>query len=406
MSVGYLISEYPARSHTFIRREIEAIRNHDIDIDIFAVHRPDPSSLLSALERKDYDETWSVFPVEVKSLVWAHWKSMFCNPRKYFYTFWRSLTHRNPGAKNLLWSFFYFFEAIYLCQELKQRNVTHLHVHFANVGASVGRLCHFYLGLSWSMTLHGASDFEFPAGPLLSDKLQSASFANCASYYGLSQCYRVLDPNDWEKIFVSRCGIPYRDLPDSIEPSSEHDAPLKLYCVGRISSEKGHLGLLEALRICLEEGLSVELFLIGDGPDRPRLEQRIEELNLDPYIHLLGSQSEQEVLKMVRHADLFALPSFMEGIPLVLMEAMGLGVPVIAPRIAGIPELVIDHDTGLLFHPGDWRNMADCIMELAKDPDLANKLRNNARKKVAADFAIETAVLPLVEAFRGVGEIR
>jgi len=408
MTIGYLVSEYPARSHTFIRRELAAVRKQGIAIEVFAIRRPDQASLISNDERQDYETTWSILPTSLKALLITHGSLFWANPKAYLKTLWRSQCHRNPGLKNSLWGLFHFIEAIQLAKQLQARNIQHLHVHFANAGASIGLLCHSYSGITWSMTLHGACDFEFPAGPLLAEKLRSVTFANCASYYGRSQALRVLEPNDWSKIFVPRCGIPYDLLPPPLEETQNthtggQSAPLKVYCVGRISSEKGHLGLLEALRISHQQGLVIDLYLIGDGPDRQRLEQRIAELQLGQHVHLLGAKSEFEVLDEVRHADMFALPSFMEGIPLVLMEAMGLNIPVVAPRIAGIPELVEDGTTGLLFHPADWNDMAACFIKLASDPALQTHLRTHAQHKVAKEFDITVAVQPLVDAFKRLG---
>ena len=400
MEIGYLISQYPTRSHTFIRREIAEMRRRGGTIHVFALRRCRRDELLSDTDREAYEETWSILPAPFLGLIRVHLWGLFRRPVAYVRTLWRALGHRLPGARNLLWASFQFGEAIRLAHELKRRGLGHLHVHFANAGANVGMLAAGYLGISWSMNLHGACDIEYPAGPLLGAKLESVRFSNCSSHFIRAQALRTLGPEHWDKIFVSRCGIELDAMPEPAAREGAVGGLLRVICVGRLSTEKGHAGLLQAFARALEQGVTAELVLVGDGPSRSMLERRLEELGIADHCHLRGSLAEQECLKEIAAADILALPSLMEGVPLVLMEAMVLEVPVIAPRIAGIPELVLDGQNGLLYDPADWNAMADAIVRLANDAGERLHLGSAGRAKVLQEFVIHRAVEPLWQRFQ------
>lgn len=393
MTLAYLISQYPARSHTFIRREIAELRRRGATIHVFAIRKPPADALLSDQDRQDHLETTSILPVSITTLLVRHLRAFLKRPGRYLTTLSAALSHRLPGLRNLLWAVFQFAEAIWLGLELQRRGISHLHVHFANAGANVGYLAHRYSDIGWSMTLHGASDFEYPAGPLLGRKIESCSFANCISYYGRAQALRTVSPEHWRKIFVSRCGIEPDGLPQ--KPLKLPGSMLQVVCVGRLSTEKGQLGLVEAFAIVATQTPEVRLVIVGDGPDRRHVEMAIRNRRLEDKVILTGAVAEQEALARIAAADLFALPSLMEGIPLVLMEAMALEVPVVAPRLTGIPELV-EHDVnGLLYSPGNWNEMAEQISSLLANPGLRDRLARQGRQKVLHEFTIAKGVEPL-----------
>lgn len=400
-TIAYFVSEFPARSHTFIRRERDAMIDHGTTIAMHATRRCNIEDLKTDDEKKDHESTWSILPIDWWSVIRTHWRLFSGRPKRYVKTLRKAFKHRLPGAKNALWSAFYFAEAGVLAERLKTIHAKHLHVHFANAGASIGYLAHQLTGIPWSMTLHGACDFEYPAGPLLKDKLESVKHAIFVSKYGMSQAMRQVSPDHWEKFKVVRCGIePHQLLPFSQLPR-EFSGPPTVYCIGRLSSEKGQLGMLEAFARLREKMPSAQLKMIGDGPDGQRLLNRSHALGIGDHVAWLGAVSEQTVIDHLRHhAHVLALPSFMEGIPMVLMEAMGNGVPVVAPRIAGIPELVIHQTHGMLYHPADWQDLADRLYDILTNTPLQQTLTINAWKKVDEEFRIDTATKPLAELFQ------
>ena len=404
MTVAYFVTEYPGGSHTstFIRREIAALRDRGVDIDVYAIRRPPRDSLLAEREVQDWNETWSVLPVQPTALVQSHLRAALHSPARYVSTLATALRHRNPGARNLLWALFHFAEAVHLAGELDRRRATHLHVQFATSGAQIGMLVHALTDMPWSIALHGSCDFEYPAAPLLGDKLETVEFASCASHFGRAQAMRTVPPQFWDRLFVSRCGIEIDQLP-ARQPSDRALPTFHIYSVGRLSPEKGPSGLIAALEKCRAAGLDAHLTVVGEGPTRPELDGWVAALGLSDHCHLLGALAEEDTLKQIARADVVALSSFMEGLPVVLMEAMGLGVPVVAPRLAGIPELVEHERNGLLYHPGDWDGLAAAILRLAHDPDLVRRLTNEARTTVREEFDVTGAVGPLAERFGAMG---
>ncbi|HEX7479769.1 MAG TPA: glycosyltransferase family 4 protein [Polyangiales bacterium] len=403
MRVGYLTSQYPASSHTFIRREIEAVRACGLEVCTFSVRAPREDERRAATDQAAFDQTFYILPVRAAALVATHAAAFARRPGAYLRTLGLALRHRVPGAKAWVWAVFYFVEAIVLARELERQRVEHLHNHFANAGATVGLLASSYLGLPWSLMLHGISELDYPAGLLLGRKLQAARFAACASHFVRAQAMRLSAPEDWHKLFIVRCALDLEVLP-TLEPKATLNNPrelVRVICVGRLSEEKAHLGLLEAFQRARERGAAVELVLIGDGPERARIERRIAELGLQGAVALRGRLPEAETLTEVASSDILVLSSLMEGLPVVLMEAMALRVPVIAPCVAGVPELVEDNVHGLLFAPSAWSELADRLQTLAGDRGLRERLGAAGRAKVEAEFEISKAVAPLVARWRG-----
>ena len=397
MRIAYLVTEYPARSHTFIRREVHALRARGISIATFSVRRPPRETVSSTQDRESLKETWYILPPNLISLVAAHLSALVRRPGRYLRVLYLSLRHRVAGIRGLSFSLIYFAEAIILARELKRRQIDHLHTHFANSGAIVGLLASRYLELPWSFTLHGISETDYPAGVLLGKKIEAASFVACASYFGRAQAMRVVSPEHWPKISVVRCAIDLSAIPSRTRPDT-HPHP-RVICVGRLSPEKGYLGLLEAFAKVRAPGVDAELVIIGDGPERVRIERAIDKLNLRASVSLEGALDEHSTLQQIADADILVLPSFMEGLPVVLMEAMALGLPVIASRVAGVPELVTDNHNGLLFRPTDWQELAEKLSQLIVDREFRQRLGCFGRLTIEQAFEINRAIEPLALRF-------
>lgn len=391
--VAYLVSEYPAASHTFIRREIAALRRRGIDIVPFSVRRSalpplDDGVLVEhILGRPFYVYFWALF-------------TALCRRPYRFLSAWRlALIHRQAGLRGLLWSQFHFLEAMLLAQLLRRIGAGRVHSHFANSGATVGMLAANFLGLPWSLTLHGISETDHPAGGMLPGKILRADFVACASWFMRAQAMRVVDQQHWANITVVRCGIDHSALPPSLPDGGTGDHITHFICIGRLSAEKGYSGLLNSFAALIAGGTRAKLTIVGEGPLRRQIEDTIGELALTGQVRLLGALPEQATLNEIARADVLVLPSLMEGLPVVLMEAMALGKPVIASCVAGIPELVHDGVTGLLFRPSDWDQLGERMHLLAHDRVLRTRLADAGRAAVATEFAIDKAVEPLVQHF-------
>jgi len=399
MRIAYLVSEYPATSHTFIRREVNALRGAGVCVATFSVRRPASSTVNTARDRTSLQETFYILPASLISLFVSHGAALLKHPIRYLGVLGLALRHRVPGLSALIWSLFYFAEAIVLARELERRRIDHLHTHFANAGANVGLFASHYLKLPWSLTLHGISETDYPAGVLLGAKIEAARFVACASYFGRAQAMRVVAPEQWTKLFVVRCAVDLKDIPERVRHDSSSRS--RLISVGRLSPEKGHVGLLEAFAKVRASGIDADLVIVGDGPERVRIEQTIVSLGLQTHVSLTGRLAEEDTLAQMARADVLILTSFMEGLPVVLMEAMALGLPVIASRVAGIPELVADDEQGLLFCPTDWNELTEKMRLLIVDVELQRRLGKAGRARIEADYEINRAVEPLAALFCG-----
>jgi glycosyltransferase involved in cell wall biosynthesis len=398
MRIGYLVSQYPAPSHTFIRREIRALRAAGLDIRTFSIRRPAAGEVLSNPDREAQDDTWYVLPVEPIGMATAQCSALLRKPVRYLRTLRAATRHRAPGLRELVWSMFYFLEAVTLARELEHRRVQHLHNHFANAGANVGYLASLFLDIDWSFTIHGTSEFDYPAGLLLGEKIRSARWVACVSNFGRAQAMRTVQQDQWTKLFVARCGLAMDQMPARKTPRAE--GSLSVLALGRLSPEKAFEGLLEAFSRVVENGADAALQIAGDGPSRASLEERCRSLGLLSRTTFLGRKSEAAALEVICNADVLVVSSLMEGLPVVLMEAMALGVPVIAPRVAGIPELIEHEKTGLLFDPGNWTSLADCLSRMLADRALRERLQTAGRQRIARDFEIGVAIAPLLERYQ------
>lgn len=389
--IAYVVSQYPASSHTFIRREVDSLRRHGVDIRTYSIRRPSPAELKAPADQASFAETRFVLPMKAGTLLKAHLRAVTTRPGAWLSLLRLALRHRAPGAKAMLWSLFHFAEAVVLAAMLREDGVTRVHNHFANAGATVGMLAARSAGLPWSLTLHGISETDYPAGLTLGAKLEAATFAACVSWFGRAQAMRVTAPAHWHKFTTVRCGLDLPSLPSALPRTG---ARREIVCVARLSAEKGHLGLIEAIA-----PLDVNLTLVGDGPMLAEIEQAVAAAGVTDRVRFVGRLDEAATLAAIARADLLVLPSFMEGLPIVLMEAMAIGVPVIGSRVAGVPELIEDGVEGLLFRPGDWDDLRRAIARIRDEPELGDRLVAAARAKVAGEFDIATAVLPLARWF-------
>lgn len=397
--VAYFVSKFPAASHTFIRREVDELRRQGLRVETFSLRPPLPQERQSESDRRAFAGTWYLRTTPLRRLLAAHVLALVWSPRRYVVTLREGYRHRVPGLVALLEALRTFLEAIALAVELRRRGHGHLHTHFANDGGSVAYLATRYLGTPWSLTLHGTSEFDYPAVLLLAAKIQAARFVVCVSHFGRAQAMRVVGPAQWAKLLVVRCGLELERRPDRRPDDPGH--LVRLVSVGRLSVEKGQAGLIAALAKAIDRDAPVELRIVGEGRERRCLQQEIDRHRLAGRCTLVGLLSEEAVFGELAAADVFVLSSLMEGLPVVLVEAMSAGVPVIAPRVAGIPELVEHGVTGLLFNPGDWDELADHIVRLSEDRHLRARLGAAGRAYVEDHFDVTRTVVPLYHALTG-----
>lgn len=394
MRIAYLCNRYPAISLTFILREVRALRKLGVQIDTFAIRRAIGGHLLSNADREEFASTYALLPPRPTTLLMAHLGAFAMHPLRYLSTFTLALTLRPRGVRGAVWQCFYFAESMMIWRECRRRGITHIHAQFANVATDVALLAaHFGAGRrgawSWSFTLHGPVEFYDISQSRLPEKLRRAKFAICISDFARSQAMAFLDPGEWHKLHVVHCGVDPSVFHPADEPGRRvQSGGLRILNVGRLIPLKGQAELLRALAALREREVDATLTIVGDGPDRARLESLAAELKVTDLVKFAGAVGQDEIAGLYGAADVFCMSSFAEGIPVVLMEAMAMQVPVVATRIAGIPELVEHGVSGLIVSPGRADRLAQALAELALDPARRRAMGAAGRAKVGAEFDV------------------
>jgi glycosyltransferase involved in cell wall biosynthesis len=391
MRIGVLVSQYPAPSHTFIRREVAALRRLGIEVETFSVR---PGQALSDDDRAEAARTFVVLAGSALPLARAVLAALG-RPGPWLRALATALRHALPGPLQRVKALAYFAEGLCLAAELERRGVEHLHSHFANAASVAGLVAARYLDIGWSVTVHGLSDFAGAMTPRLPEKLEDATFVASATEWGRERLRGVGGGAHDRKIHVVRCGVELSRLPAPGRRAPSAGEPLVVLNVGRLSPEKGQVGLVEAFAGLVRDGIDARLVLVGAGPQEPALRAAVAAYGLEGRVELRGAQPEAEVLAEMSRAHVFAMSSLMEGLPVVLMEALALELPVVAPAITGIPELVVDGEAGLLYPAGDWGALTARLQRLARDPALRARLAQAGRARVLREFDADAAAAPL-----------
>jgi glycosyltransferase involved in cell wall biosynthesis len=287
----------------------------------------------------------------------------------------------------------YTVEAAMVARWMQRQSLAHLHVHFGNAGASVGVLVKQLSGCHLSYTIHGPDEFDDVPGQQLAFKMQAADVIVCISQFARSQLMRISAPTDWPKFTVCRLGVDASVF--QATPRAITAAMPQLVSVGRLTPAKGQVLLVQACAQLRDRGVPFHLTMIGDGPDRGRVEAEIAQLKLQTQISLTGSLTQEGVRAALARSDVFVLPSLAEGIPVVLMEAMASYVPCISTPVNGIPELIEHGTTGLLATPGDVDSLVTQLSLLCGNAGLRRSMALAAYAKVTSQFGLFSNVRAL-----------
>jgi len=400
LRVAYVVQQYPAVSHRFILQEVVRLRELGVDVTTFSVRKCAEEGWLTALDREEKERTYTILPPRLLDLVRAHVAVMIRRPHRYSATLRLALRLRPPGMRGTLWQLFYLTEAVIVWHRCAALGVTHLHGQFASNATDVALLAVNLGGPEWrlSFTLHGSVEFYDVSRNRLGQKARFADLVVCISDFGKSQACAFIEEEHWPKVKVVHLGVDGKRL--APPGSRAHDGPaLKVVTVGRLVPVKGHAKLIEAAAELRARGVPVEVTLVGGGPRREALERLAARLEVADSVTFTGALGHDEVLRHYADADLFCLPSFGEGLPVVLMEAMAMQLPVVASRIMGIPELVEHGEAGVLVTPGRSDFLADAIEELARDPELRRRMGQAGRRKVLEEFDLDASAQKLRDLF-------
>lgn len=398
MKIAYLINQYPKVSHSFIRREIRQLESMGIAIARFSV-RSCPEKLVDEVDKKELEKTKVILNVGFLELLSSLLKIIFIKPfaliKALILTFkigWKS-------ERGLFLHLIYLAEACVLLGWLNQEKISHIHAHFGTNSTTVAMLCHVLGNVTYSFTVHGPEEFDKPQFISLPEKIKRALFVIAISSFGKSQLYRWCDYQHWSKIHVVHCGLDDSFWQISFQAITQDN---RLVCVGRLCEQKGQLLLLEAASKLVAKGLDFKLILVGDGELRNVIEELIKTLKLDNYVEITGWASGNEVQQQIINSKALVLPSFAEGLPVVIMEALALGRPVISTFVAGIPELVIPGKCGWLVMPGEVEELANAMENVLKlSPEELEIMGNIGIETVAKQHNLSQEVQRLASLFPG-----
>ncbi|WP_104493245.1 glycosyltransferase family 4 protein [Paracoccus denitrificans] len=379
MKIAYLLNTYPAPSGTFIRNEIEALEELGLDIDRMAVRRF-AGPLVDPADMRESSVTSYLLDGNKAGLSLAALREVLTNPVgivRALPVWWTLLRNAGGGFVRHL---AYFMEAAFLRQEAKRRGITHIHSHFSNNAPAVAMLAHRMGGPGFSFTAHGPDEFVDARHLSFPTKMAEADFVVAISGY----CRNMLldlagDRRDEANVHVARCGLDLArfDVAPPIAASNQ-----TLVCVGRLCPQKGQVHIPAAVAALRKTFPKIRVILVGDGDSRAEIEAEIAKHGVGQQVILHGWATNDEVRRMIAAGRALLLPSYAEGLPIVIMEAFALGRPVISTTIAGIPELVDPH-CGWLVPPGNHDELVAAMQAaLAASPGVIERMGRKGRARV------------------------
>lgn len=391
MKIAYLINQYPATSHSFIRREIKALEDEGIEISRFSIRAH--SELVDRADQLELEKTKFLLGIGLKGLLWNLLRTAITRPRRMVSAIMLAVKIGWQKDRGILVHLAYLAEACVLLNWVLEAEIEHIHAHFAFNPSAVAMLCRVLGGPPYSFTVHGPEGIDRAVVLSLKEKIKRASFVAAISSYCQSQLYRWCDRADWSKIHIVHCALDKPFFEQQITPVPETN---QLVCVGRLNEQKGHLILLEAAHQIALAGIDFKLVFVGDGLLRSQIESLIAQFKLENHITITGWADGDQVHNHIINSRAMVLPSFAEGLPVVIMEAFALGRPVVSTYIAGIPELVEPNNSGWLVPSGSVKALVEAMIEVLQSPtSRLSQMGNTGASKVALQHnaAIEASKL-------------
>jgi colanic acid/amylovoran biosynthesis glycosyltransferase len=401
VAVAYLVNQYPKVSHTFIRREIRALEQLGVSVTRFALRGWDAD----VTDRADIEEkarTRYALEGGALPLAGAVAATLLRSPVRFARALAIALRMARRSPRPWPYHLIYLAEAAWLSRRLRAVGIAHLHAHFGTNAAEVAMLARELGGPPYSFTVHGPEEFDAPESLHLRTKVENAAFVIAISSFGRSQLYRWIPAEQWPKVRVVHCGL---DAEFDLSPASATVGAARLVCVGRLCEQKGQLLLLDAVRIVVDRGRELTLVLAGDGELRGAIERKIDALGLRAHVSVTGWIDGERVRTEMLASRALVLPSFAEGLPVVIMEAMALRRPVLSTFVAGIAELVRPGLDGWLVPAGDVQALAEAIERCLETPaPILARMGDDAHERSLARHSIAVEAKKLAELFRESGQ--
>ena len=397
-ALAYLTSQYPMLSMIFVLREIVQLRRSGLRIETASISAPDRApDAMTAEERGEAARTYAVKSHGLSGAVAGHLSALVAHPAGYLRGWALAFRLARLDVRRLAFNLAYFTEALMVGRWMHAKALRHLHVHLMSQPATVGMFVKRVFGVGLSITVHGPDEFYDAPGQYLSEKVEAADFVCCISHYARSQLMRLSPVEHWSKLVVCRLGVD----PQVFQAASkaDHASPFRILCVARLTPAKGQHLLIDAVARLSAEGREVHLHIVGAGVDRESLERHVARLDVARQVSLEGAVNQDRIRAFYAMADAFCIPSFAEGIPIVLMEAMAMQIPCVTTHITGIPELIRHGVDGLLVAPSDLDGLVDALASLIDDPDLCRRLGASGRLRVIEHYDLAANVELLAQQF-------
>ena len=397
-SLAYLVSTYPTLSMIFVLREVLALRALGLRIETASINPPDRTAdQLTDDEAAEAARTYCVKNHGFTGAITAHSLAFLRNFSGYWRGFRLVLRLGGLDLKRLFFNLMYFTEALMVGRWMRWQRLTHLHCHLAQQAATVGMYVRSVFGYGFSMTLHGPDEFYDAKGQFLTQKIAAADFIICISNYARSQLMMLSPPSHWDKFIVSRLGVD----PQLFSPQLRKADPeiFDILCVGRLTPAKGQHILIDAVERLTQQGRRVRLRLLGTGPEIDSLRKQTALNRIVDSVVFEGAMNQDRIRSFYAVADLFCLPSFAEGLPVVLMEAMAMGIPCVSTQITGIPELIRNGTDGLLVAPSDLDALVEALAKLMDDAALRERFSRSGRKRILQHYDLHRNVKELAGHF-------
>ncbi len=399
MKIAYLISQYPMLSMIFVVREVVRLRAMGFEIDTASINAPDRSAEgLTEVEAREAALTHYVMAEGAAGALRAHLAVALERPSSYLAGWWLALRLGGLDARRSFMNVMYLTEALMVGRWMQSRGKRHLHVHLGQQAATVGLFVKQVFACGLSITVHGPDEFYDANGQYLSRKVVAADLICCISHYASSQLMRLSSREHWHKLVVSRLGVDPEVFAPAPRPPLDTD--FEVLCIGRLTPAKGQHLLIDAVAGLRRQGRHVRLRVVGAGVDAASLQRHAKALNLNDVVVFEGAVDQDRIRELYARAHCFCLPSFAEGIPVVLMEAMAMGIPCVTTQITGIPELIRHGEEGLLVAPGDTDGLERALATLMDSPGLCEALSEAGRRKVVAQYHLDRNVEHLAGVFR------
>lgn len=400
MKVAYVVSRFPKLTETFVLYEMAAVEQHGATVELYPLMREKAEKMHPEAEewvRRAHYTPWFSIDIARSNL---HY--LFRKPKTYLRTMWDLLWGTRRSSRFFAGAVLFFPKSVHIARLMAQQGIRHVHAHFASHPAAAAFVIHRLEGIPYSFTAHG-SDIHRDKS-MLAEKTAEAAFVVPISRFNRDVILEASGGKFCEKMRVIHCGVDLSRFQPNGKNGNGQEA-LRILCTGTMHEVKGQTHLIDACRILNEKGVLFTCHFAGDGPDRPMLEQQAREAGLKGRVVFHGRLDMEEVVHLLHQSDVLVAPSVpskdgrREGIPVVLMEAMACGLPVVSSRLSGIPEIVEHGVNGFLTEPGDSRAIAEALECLAADPILRQRFGQEGRRKVEQEFDLFTNTRELARLF-------